>query len=100
MEEKTYSKYVPAFRSTKKQLRANLEEDVFSNHLFKEHLKKVSLKTKMDEKIVEEVLRSYFTDILIVMNSVRNIKRKINIYGFLRAIIIPGSLIKKQNYEQ
>lgn len=68
-----------------------LEKEVFSTEHFNEHVKEVSLKTKIDERIVKDVLKSYFTNIVFVMNRVLKIKTKINIYGFLDLIIGKGS---------
>ena len=79
----------------RKQIDILLEQDVFSKPHFIEHIKEVSLKTKIDEKIVEEVLKSYFTNILIVINKIRKIKTKINVYGFFSIHIEKGKRITK-----
>ena len=81
----------------KKQINTILKQDVFDKPHFKEHLKEVSLKTKIDEKIVEQVLKSYFTNILIVINTIRRIKTKINVYGFFSIYIEKGSRIIKNS---
>jgi len=77
----------------RKQIDTLLKQDVFDKPHFKEHLKEVSLKTKIDEKIVEQVLKSYFTNILIVINKIRRVKTKINVYGFFSIYIEKGSRI-------
>ncbi len=74
----------------KKDIKILLEEEVFSNQQFIDQVKQVSLKTKMDEKIVKEVLTSYFTNILIVINSIRKVVTKINVYGFFSLTIKKG----------
>ncbi len=74
----------------KKDIKILLEEEVFSNEQFIEQVKYVSLKTNIDEKIVKEVLTSYFTNILIVINSIRKVTTKINVYGFFSLIIRKG----------
>jgi hypothetical protein len=79
----------------KKQINTLLEQDVFSKPHFRQHVIEVSLKTKIDEKIVEEVLKSYFTNILIVINTFRKIKTKINVYGFFSIHIEKGNRIPK-----
>ena len=78
---------------TKQQIMKLLDEDVFITVHFNKHIVEVSLKTKIDEKIVEEVLKSYFTNILIVINTVRKIKTKINVYGFFSIFIEKGKRI-------
>lgn len=78
---------------TIEQIKELLEKDVFSKVHFNKHIVEVSLKTKIDEKIVEQVLKSYFTNILIVINTVRKIKTKINVYGFFSIFIEKGKRI-------
>ena len=81
------------YNLNKSQVIKMLEEDVFSKDDFIEHVKEVSLKTKIDERIVKDVLKSYFTNIVFVMNRVLKVKTKINIYGFLSLIIGKGRRI-------
>ncbi len=78
---------------TIEQIKDLLEQDVFITAHFNKHIIEVSLKTKIDEKIVEQVLKSYFTNILIVINTVRKIKTKINVYGFFSIFIEKGKRI-------
>lgn len=78
---------------TIEQIKDLLDNDVFNIVSFNKHIVEVSLKTKINEKIVEQVLKSYFTNILIVINTIRKIKTKINVYGFFSIIIEKGKRI-------
>lgn len=71
-------------------LKAILDEEVFQSPSFNEHVKKVSLNTKIDEETVKEVLISYFTNIVFAINAVRKVKTKINVYGFFSLIVKKG----------
>lgn len=83
-----------AFYNLKRnEIESLLEEEVFSTVSFNEHAKEVSLNTKIDEEIVKDILKSYFTNILVVINTVRKIKTKINIYGHFFIIIEKGKHI-------
>lgn len=75
----------------KKDALALLEAEVFTDNHFLEHVKEVSFKTKIDEEIVKDVLRSYITNVFLVINTVRKIKTKINIYGYFSVVIFKGN---------
>lgn len=70
-----------------------LEKEIFASNHFLSHVKEVSYKTNIDEEIVKDVLRSYFTNIHLVINTVRKIKTKINIYGYFSLFIHKGKRI-------
>jgi len=74
----------------RKQIIALLEDEVLNCHAFKEHVTEVSFKTKIHEEIVKDILKSYFTNILVVINTVRKVKTKINVYGHFFLIIKEG----------
>lgn len=99
MEQRTYKSIRPKVFPRKK-IPSLLEEEVFSNVHFINHVKEVSFKTNINEKIVAEVLKSYFTNIFKVMNSIRKFKTKINVYGFFSLIVMKGRnvKIKKDEY--
>lgn len=62
--------------------RAYLDRQVFSTEEFEKHVDQVSLNLKVDQQIVRDVLISYFTNIFFVVNTVRKVRTKINLYGF------------------
>lgn len=67
---------------TKKKMSEVLEKDVFQDYNFKRHVKEVSLKLSIPEDVVESVIKHYFTFISYEMIRIRNVKRRIVIYGF------------------
>lgn len=77
----------------KNEIPGFLEREVFNSNHFKEHVKEVSFKTEIDEEIVSDILKSYFTNITIVINTFRKIKTKINVYGFFSLIVKEGKRI-------
>lgn len=77
----------------KLQIKKVLEEEVFSNPHFIDHVKQVSHNTKFDEEIVKEVLKNYITNVFTIMSTIQKIKTKINLYGFLTIFIEPGRRI-------
>lgn len=77
----------------KKELIEYLNIEVFSKELFKNHLKEVSHNLKIDEEIVEQVVKSYIINVSIVMNTVRKIKTKINIFAFFSFEVREGKRI-------
>lgn len=78
---------------SRKEISELLEEEVINNEHFNEHISEVSLKTKIDYEIVKQILISYFTNILVVINTARKIKTKINVYGAFFLIIKKGTKI-------
>ena len=78
---------------TKKQIKYMLEREVFSKDKFKQHVLETSHKTKIDIVIVEKVLKNYIFNVVLVINTVRKIKTKINIYGFFSLIVEKGKNI-------
>lgn len=91
--KKKYSFLKPLKRLSKQEIVQMLEKEVFSTNQFSEHVKEVSFKTKIDEEIVRDILKHYFTSISIVMNTVRKVKTKINVYGFFSFFIEKGSRV-------
>lgn len=73
-----------------KHYKKYLEETVFSSHDFNKHIKATSLNLNISEDIVREVVQHYFLHIGYVINSVRKIKTKINIYGYFSLFIEKG----------
>lgn len=80
---------------TRKEIAYLLESEVLNSPDFNEHVKEVSFKTKIDEEIIKDILKSYFTNILVVINTVRKVKTKINVYGHFFIIIEKGTHFKK-----
>ena len=78
---------------SKEQISVLIENEVLNSNHFKEHITEVSFKTKIHEDIIKDILKSYFTNILVVINTVRKIKTKINIYGFFYLLIEKGKRI-------
>lgn len=78
---------------SRSEINTLLEQEIFNSNHFMEHIKEVSYRTKISEEIVSDVLRSYITNIFIVMNQIRKIKTKINVYGFFSLIVEKGSRI-------
>lgn len=83
----------------KTQIKDVLHNDAFDLEEFDRHVKEVAFKTKIDEEIVRSVIESYFTNIVLVINSVRKLKTKINVYGFLTLFVEKGKRLKIKNYE-
>lgn len=78
---------------TRKEISNLLESEVLNSPDFNEHITEVSFKTKIDKEIVKDILKSYFTNILVVINTVRKIKTKINVYGHFFITIEKGTRI-------
>ena len=74
----------------KHKLKEYLNNEVFNNEAFKLHVKQVAFNLEIDEKIVKDVLVRYFTNVALVINTVRKIKTKLNIYGFFSLLIEKG----------
>lgn len=81
------------YNLSRKEITFLLEKDVGSSEQFNQHVSEVSYKTKIDEEIVKSILISYFTNILIIINTVQKIKTKINIYGYFFLMIRTGTKI-------
>lgn len=77
----------------KKDLKIYLENEVFQREAFKRHINEVAQKTNIDEEIVKDVIKSYITNISIVMNTILKIKTRINIYGFFYFDIEKGKRV-------
>jgi hypothetical protein len=75
---------------SKTQIKSIIENEVLNSNHFHEHITEVSFKTKIHEDIIKDILISYFTNILVVINTIHRIKTKINIYGFLYLILRKG----------
>lgn len=73
-----------------------LQSEVFSNAEFNNHIEEVSNNLGYDKELVSRVIRNYITNIVVVINTVRNFKRKINVYGFFSLTIGSGKSTKKQ----
>jgi hypothetical protein len=67
-----------------------LQGNVFDTDNFKEHVSQVAINLNIDESIVRDVLVSYFTNIFYLINTVRKIKTKINIYGYFSLTVERG----------
>lgn len=78
---------------TKEEVNERLEQDVFSQPEFKQQVKEVSYNLKISEIIVEDVLRHYFTNICYLINTVRKVVTKVNIYGFCSIYIKKGKRV-------
>lgn len=68
-----------------------LAENVFETNDFKKHVDQVAKNLKVDESIVRDVLESYFTSIMYIINTTRKIKTKINVYGFFSIVVEKGN---------
>jgi hypothetical protein len=75
----------------KKDIPEYLHDQVFKTSEFDLHIKRVAFNLKVDESIVRDVVISYFTNVMIAINTARKIKTKINIYGFFSLIIEKGN---------
>lgn len=78
---------------SKEKLKEYLHNEVFKSDAFKLHVKQVAFNLKIDESIVKDVLVSYFTNVALVINTVRKIKTKINIYGFFSLTVEKGKKV-------
>ena len=72
-----------------------LDADVFSQSKFKHHVTQVAQNLELDEEIVRKVIKSYVTNVAIVIGSIQKVKTKINIYGFLTLFVKSGTHHKK-----
>lgn len=70
-----------------------LHNEVFQRQEFDNHIKEVSHNLKIDEEIVRDVMMQYITSIMYMLNTVRKIKTKINIYSFFSFRIEAGKRI-------
>ncbi len=77
----------------KSQIKDMLEQDVYSTDEFKRHIEEVSIKTGLETDLITSVLKSYFTNILIVINSNNKLKTIINLYAFAKLVIKRGKRI-------
>jgi hypothetical protein len=68
-----------------------LHTNVFDTAEFNIHVQRVAFNLKLDERIVRDVLVSYFTNIMLLINSKRKLKTKINVYGFFSLIVEKGN---------
>lgn len=75
---------------TRKECSEYLHKNVFDTPEFEVHVNQVAVNLKIDQRIVKAVLISYFTNVMILINSTRKIKTKINIYGFFSIIVEKG----------
>ena len=92
MKEFKRRKFRKKFKNlTRNEITLLLEKEVLNSNHFNEHVTEVSFKTKINEEIVKSILISYFTNILVVINTVRKIKTKINVYGHFFITIEKGS---------
>ncbi len=67
-----------------------LHTNVFSTPEFGIHVKQVALNLRLDDRIVRDVLISYFSNVMYIINTVRKLRTKINIYGFFSIIVEKG----------
>jgi hypothetical protein len=75
---------------TKEECIQYLEENTFSNYDYKRHIKTVASKLKIDEVIVDDVIRHYFTKMFVFINAKQFTNFKINIYGFYSIFMRKG----------
>ena len=75
----------------RKQIDLYLAENVFDTEDFSKHVKQVALNLKIHESIVRDVLISYFSNVMYIINSTRKLRTKINIYGFFSIIVDKGN---------
>ena len=68
-----------------------LNKQVFDTEHFAHHVNQVSTNLKLDQRLVRDVLVSYFTNIFFMINTVRKIKTKINLFGFFSLSVLKGS---------
>lgn len=92
MRRKYYSKNDFKNLNTK-QIKEILEEEVFTNEDFLKHVDEVVQLTDLERDLVLRILKSYFTNILIVINSIRKFKTKINLYAFANLFVEKGKRI-------
>lgn len=74
----------------KKEIKEYLNNEVFSRDSFNNHISEVSHNLNIDKEIVEYVIKHYITSIMLVINSVRKIQTKINIYAYFSLFIDKG----------
>lgn len=75
------------------QSQSLLNNEVFQNPQYLNHVKEVSMILKIDEKIVDDVLKSYFLTVFKLLNKVYTKLTKINLYGFFSFYVKPGNRI-------
>jgi hypothetical protein len=68
-----------------------LQRQVFGTSEFDLHVKRVAFNLNIDEVIVRDVLVSYFSNIMYLINTVRKIKTKINVYCYFSLIVEKGN---------
>ena len=80
----------PLQNFTRQECSEYLHKNIFDTPEFEVHVNQVAVNIKIDKRIVKAVLVSYFTNVMILINSTRKIKTKINIYGFFSIIVDKG----------
>lgn len=70
-----------------------LNKEVFETEEFNKDIEQVAQNMKINKEIVRDVVVSYFYNIFKVINTVRKIKTKINIYGYFSLLVEKGSRI-------
>ncbi len=75
---------------TKQECSEYLNRNVFDTPEFEDHVNQVAVNINIDQRIVKDVLVSYFTGVMLLINSTRKIRTKINIYGYFSIIVEKG----------
>ena len=91
---KAKRKYIfrePLKNISKENINSYLAKNVFETNDFQKHVNQVALNLKIDESIVRDVLISYFTNVMYIINTTRKLRTKINIYGFFSIVIDKGN---------
>lgn len=70
-----------------------LHTTVFNGDQFALHIQRAAFSLKIDEVIVRNVVESFFINVMVVINTTRKIKTKINVYGFFSLIVEKGNRI-------
>lgn len=91
IDNKKYLFRNPLKNIPKENIDKYLDENVFSTSDFKEHTNQVALNLNIDESIVRDVLISYFSNVMYIINTSRKLRTKINIYGFFSIIVDKGN---------
>lgn len=71
-------------------LREYLHNEVFTTVEFNTHIEQTASILQLNTEIVRDVVTSYFTNIILVINTVRRVQTKINVYGFFSIWIEKG----------
>lgn len=77
-----FSQYSISIKITKKDVLEKLEKDVFSDDIFKSHIKETSLKLNVPEEVVEKIVKHYITYFSLLMNTIVKHKRRFVVYCF------------------